>query len=270
MKKIVRFAKGFYNIYIKSNLTGASAALSYYLTMTFFPLIICLYTMLGNSYDKAIRVLHFLESLFSAETVAVAEDFLGYVARNHSSAMMVAGLTLLITSSSAAFRALQITIGEMQGKQRFEGFAFFLGSIVFSLVFVAAMYFGIVVMFTGREFIMLINRFLPFIDIGASWNTLRFILFGGIEFLMIFVLYSVCMPSKAKYSVWEGALLSTAATVGVSVVFSVFIGASTRYPLVYGSIASIILLMFWLYMTCMVIYCGAAVNITLRDIKNPS
>ena len=267
MAKIVQFAKGFFNIYFKSNLPRASAALSYYLTMTVFPLIICLYTLLGNSYDKAIRVLHFFEAFFTVETVAIAGDFLGYVARNHSSAMMAAGLMLLITSSSAAFRSLQITIGEMQGQQRFEGFAFFLGSIVFSLAFVAALYFGIIVMFTGREFIMLINRFLPFIDIGASWNTLRFILFGGIEFMMIFVLYSVCMPSPDRYSVWPGALLSTAATVCVSIIFSVFIGASTKYPLVYGSIASIILLMFWLYMTCMVIYCGAAVNITVRDLK---
>ena len=39
----------------------ASAALCYYMMMTFFPLIICLYTLLGNSYSRARRVLDFAE-----------------------------------------------------------------------------------------------------------------------------------------------------------------------------------------------------------------
>ena len=47
--------------------------------------------------------------------------------------------------------------------------------------------------------------------------------------------------------------------------FSAIIGASARYPLVYGSLASIILLMLWLYTCCMVLFCGAALNVALRD-----
>ena len=53
--------------------------------------------------------------------------------------------------------------------------------------------------------------------------------------------------------------------MGVSVAFSAFIGASARYPLVYGSLASVILLMLWLYTCCMMIFCGAALNVALRD-----
>ena len=39
-----------------------------------------------------------------------------------------------------------------------------------------------------------------------------------------------------------------------------FIAVSTRYPLVYGSLASIILLMFWLFLCCQIIYTGEALN----------
>ena len=66
----------------------------------------------------------------------------------------------------------------------------------------------------------------------------------------------------------DGALAATLAMVGVSIAFSLFIGASARYPLVYGSLASVILLMFWLYTACVVIYCGAAVNIALRNVRD--
>lgn len=268
MNIILTFVKKYYALYQRSNFPRASAAMTHFMTMTFFPLIICLYTLLGNSYAKAMSVLRFAETFVSPETVKVIEDFLGYVARNHSSAMMIAGLTLLATSSSAALRTLQITIGEMQGGQRYTGVMFFLFSVAFSVMIVAALYFGIVVMLTGNVFINWLNAYVPFFDISNSWNTLRFIVFGGIEFIIFLGIYAVCMPANGAYTVWPGALVSTAATVGVSVIFSVFISASAKYPLVYGSLASIILLMFWLYLTCMVIYCGAAINIVIRDMKN--
>ena len=54
--------------------------------------------------------------------------------------------------------------------------------------------------------------------------------------------------------------------VVMSYVFSAFITASARYSLVYGSLASLILLMFWLYLCCQIIYLGAALNIAIRDV----
>ena len=55
--------------------------------------------------------------------------------------------------------------------------------------------------------------------------------------------------------------------MGVSYVFSAIIGNSARYPLVYGSMASVILLMMWMYTSCIVIFCGAAVNVAQRNVK---
>jgi len=49
--------------------------------------------------------------------------------------------------------------------------------------------------------------------------------------------------------------------------FSFFMGKSVRYSLVYGSIASLILLMLWIYMCCFVLYLGAAFNVALYSIK---
>ena len=263
----MRFLHSFVLLYTNKRLSRASAALSYFLTMTFFPLIICLYTMLGNSYEKAMRVLNFAKNLMAAETVSYLRDFMIYVAANNSKAMMVAGLTVLVTSASAAVRSLQATIGEMQGKQKYQGLMGFLFSIVFSLVFIAALYFAILVMLTGRSFLYKLNSFLPFIDISNSWNGMRFLVLAGIDYAIIWGVYEVSMAAGCNYRSWPGALLSTGAMVGVSAAFSMFISASVKYPLVYGSLASIILLMLWLYTCCLVIYCGAAFNIVLRDFK---
>ncbi len=256
------------DIYSRSRIPRSSAALSYYLTMTFFPLIICLYTLLGSNYSRAVELLDLAENFLTGNTVRVVEDFLDYVASSNSPAMLVAGLAVLVTSSSAAVRTLQSTIGEMQGGQRFEGIMYFMFSIIFSLLFLAAMYFAVLVMLTGQEILELLNGILFFIDISGSWSWLRFLLLAAILFFIFWGVYRVSQRRQDHYKTYPGAMLATGATVVMSFVFSVFIGASAKYPLVYGSLASLILLMFWLHLCCQIIYIGAAFNIILRDSAN--
>lgn len=267
LDKIVRFVKNFIRIYTDTQVTIASAALSYYFTMTFFPLIICLYTMLGNSYDQAMRIVQFLKSFASEEAIDLISDFLVYVASNNSPAMMVAGLAVLVTSASAASRSIQTTIGRMQGGVKFKAFMYFAFSILFSLVFLAAIYFAMLVMLTGRQFITTVNKLLPFIDISHSWNWMRFLVMGGIFFVLVWGVYETAKRNCDEYSTFPGTVITTVALVAESLLFSVFIGRSAKYPLVYGSLASLILLMLWLYSCCLIIYVGAAVNIALRDTR---
>ena len=168
----MRVLRCFAGLYTRKRIPQAAAALSYYLTMSSFPLIICLYSLLGNNYAKALRILEFLDEFFSAETTRMLKSFFSYVAMSHSTPMLIAGITVLLTTASAASRSLQSTIGKLQGGRRYRGFRYFLFSLVFSLAFLAAMYFAIVVMFTGQKFIELINGYLKTVY-GAAWSYVR-------------------------------------------------------------------------------------------------
>ena len=263
--KALQVLKHMFRLYSDKRIPRSAAALSYYLTMTAFPVVICLYSLLGNNYTKAMQVVEFLDQFMSAETTRTIKSFMLYVSRSHSTAMFFAGLTVVLTSASAAVRTLQGTIGEMQGGRRFQGLRDFLFSMIFSLAFLASMYFGIIVMFTGRDFIELLNGWLPFIDISSSWQWIRFLLLGAIELVIFCGVFEVSKRRCDRYHVLPGAVFSTVGLVAMSWVFSGFIAVSTRYPLVYGSLASVILLMFWLFLSCQVIYLGAALNISIRD-----
>ena len=234
--------------------------------MTLLPLVICLYARLGNNYTRAMRVLDFVDQFLSAETTRFFRNFLNYVSVSHNSAMLVAGLTILVTSASAGVRNMQGTIGELQGGQRYRGLGDLLFSVVFSLVFLAAMYFAMVVMLTGREFIDLVNSYLPFVDIGNSWQWLRFPVLAGIMFVIFWGIFLVSRRRGERYPAYPGAIFATIGVVVMSLIFSSFIAVSTRYPLVYGSLASLILMMFWLFLCCQIIFLGAALNVVLRDL----
>ena len=267
LKRLLDFAGRFARLFQENRLPMAAAALSYNLTMTFFPLVIVLYTMLGNNYVKAMRVLAFAEQFLASETAAAIRDFLVYVATDRSSAMLIAGVTVLVTSSSAAVRSLHYTIGRMQGGVHYQGVWGFLFSVVFSLILVAGFYLVMIIMLAGRGMFDRLHEIIPAIDIGGTWNTIRFLLLAAIEYLMFWGIYLVSRRKGETYETYPGAILATLAMVAVNFIFSEFIGASVRYPMVYGSLASLILLMLWLYFCSLVIYCGAALNIVLRDMK---
>ena len=209
----------------------------------------------------------FIAPLLPAKAVEYVMSFIEYVSDNYSILMLLMAFSVIIVTASAAFRSLENTIGAMQGKRRYEGYVFFLFSILLSLGFTVTIYLAIVAMFFGGNILRSINVYLPFINAGNIWVNLRYLLLFGVAFAILLLIFEICKSKDQRYSTVFGALTGTVMLVGISAVFSTFINVSIKYPLVYSSLASLILLMFWLYCCCQAIYCGAAVNIVLRDMK---
>lgn len=254
------------SLYSENRLQIASAALSYYLTMTVFPLLICLYTMLGNSYESIMRLTRLASGIVAPDILDLIEEFLGYVSSNDSSTMLLAGLFLLLSYASAAVRSIHQTIYSLQGGNKFEGMGQYVVSLIFSLVFLAAMYFAVLVMLTGKEFIEAVNGLFPLVNISTGWTLVRFFVMALIFYIVIKGIYEAPKRPEDEYSTTFGALAATVAVLAVTMVFSVFISSSANYPLVYGSLASLVLMMLWLYSVCTVIYFGAALNIVIRNL----
>ena len=270
VKKLIYLIKRVIHYYNVKQIPLASAALCYYMMMTVFPLIICLYTLLGQNYDQALRILEFAEDFLSSDTLDTVRSFLAYVEDNHSLAMAIAGLTVMITSASAAVRSMLVTIGRMQGGLRYTGITGFVFSVLYSVVFLAATWFAIIVMFSSRNILNLIRRWLPIVEVDVNWHEVKYWMLAIIMFLILWGMYRFSREKGNRYFTWPGAIFATFGIVGMSLIFSGFIAVSARYSLVYGSLASVILLMYWIYLICQVIYIGAAINVSLRDLKKMS
>ena len=75
------------------------------------------------------------------------------------------------------------------------------------------------------------------------------------------VVYRMSAPrGKPRPPLLTGAVLSSAALVAASALFSWFIGMSSRYSLVYGSLASVIILLVWLYLCGNILILGNVFN----------
>ena len=270
VKKLIYLIKRVIHYYNVKQIPLASAALCYYMMMTVFPLIICLYTLLGQNYDQALRILEFAEDFLSSDTLDTVRSFLAYVEDNHSLAMAIAGLTVMITSASAAVRSMLVTIGRMQGGLRYTGITGFVFSVLYSVVFLAATWFAIIVMFSSRNILNLIRRWLPIVEVDVNWHEVKYWMLAIIMFLILWGMYRFSREKGNRYFTWPGAIFATFGIVAMSLIFSGFIAVSARYSLVYGSLASVILMMYWIYLICQVIYIGAAINVSLRDLRKMS
>lgn len=250
-------------LYFDHNLAKPSAAMAYYLTMTFFPLIICLYALFGQNLETAQRILGYIDQFLTPNAAELFGDYVVYVATRSGRAIIIAAVTLLITSASAAIRVVESTIAELQGGHRFKIWIDLVFSFLLALALVLTMYFAFMVMVTGHDMILLLKDRLPHLEIGMSWNWIRFIMLAGVVFLLFWGVFA--FYHNGRYRTLPGAALSTAGVVVMTQIFSAFISASARYSLVYGSLASLILLMLWSYMACQIIFVGAAFNVALRD-----
>lgn len=255
-------------ISLEYNVFRASAALCYFLTLSVFPTLICLYNMMGSLFPASNTIWGFLEGVIPENALNTILDFLRYVAANTSDAMLVLALSLLLSSASAAFRTVDNMIGEMRGKRRYSGFWGILFSLVFSLMLLVGFYLSMLLIVTGKGFLDFLDRYVMFMNFSDIWAWARFTLLFLLLFLLLLLVYRITAPKGKGFRALPGAAIATAALVTVSAVFSAVISNNTRYPLVYGSLGSLFIMMFWLYICGIVLFLGSALNVVLERLDH--
>lgn len=223
--------------------------------------------MLVNLLPNINLTLEEIKLLVPESTVKIIMDYVAYISAQNSKTMLTAGIILMATTSAAAFRSIHSIMAEIQGASRFQGVFALIFSFIFSLLFLAVIYFSAVVMVTGDWLIRFITNLFPVLYGLEIWSLIRFPVLFVIFIIVIYAIYRITAPRNLKGTFFPGAIIAAVILVLVSAVFSQFIGFSTRYPLVYGSLAAIIIYMLWMYACGQILIMGNAYNVVLRRHK---
>ena len=250
-------------IYLEKRVSRAAAELAYFLILSIFPMLICLNAMLGSMFPSEQNFIDIAEGLIPAGTLNILSEYIGYISSNSSSAMVTAGIMLMATTAAAVFRSIHSIMGEIQGKPRYKGPFSLAVSFIFAMVFLGVMYFGVVVVFAGNWFLTFLSEHF-WIGVSDAWAWLRFIMLFLILFVIIGGVYRLTEPKGIGEHLFAGTFMASISLVVISICFSWFIGLSSRYPLVYGSLASMIILMAWLYLCGNILIMGNVLNYVLR------
>ena len=262
----------------------AAASLAYFLILTLFPLLMCVNYFIGLLELDPEAVFSALDSLLPQESLSAILEYLTYVSgisQTQSAPLFWASLFTIVLSASAGLRTLLKTMDELYQVHPISSLRRLVVSLALSLLFLLTIYLSIVVILTGDWFFRLLETRLPapFLDVislrflGQLWGWLRYLLLFFVVLVLVLAIYRLGTPlpfRRAKGPLRLTALLSAAALVACSAVFSWFIGMSSRYSLVYGSLASLIILLVWLYLCGNILLLGAVVGrIWLQRDKAP-
>ena len=246
-------------LYVDNNIPTSSAALAYFLIMSIFPMLIIIYYLLGV-FNFDILELTSYSQIISADTEKIVNAFIDYVSQNHNTFMLLMAISVILLTTSAGFRSLQRGIGHLQEGTIYKGIRFFLTSILIAVLTVLNLSLAIITMFLSEKAVKTIFNLLNIENVHLFID-LRYIVMFLMVLMTMCLLYLMCTRKNMRAKIFPGAFVSTVGMFVVTWVFSIFISASAKYPVVYGSLASIIILMFWLYCCSQAIYIGVIVNV---------
>lgn len=258
---VVAFIVDVIEVFLDRRVSRSSAELAYYMLMTLFPMLIMVIAAVGWLPLQPASVITFLKSIIPSQSFELLSDYVTYVLSHQSKALFLAGLIMSITASSAAFRSLLSISSEIYGRRTFRGIWYFLTSLLFSILLLVVVYLSLVVVLTGNWFFQWFRSFFYMLPLPTNLRWIRLLILFGVALLFLTLLYRVTAPwGNKRPPVVKGAMIIALLLVGASSLFSTFISFSARYSTVYGSLASVIILMIWLYLCGNIVILGNVLN----------
>ena len=235
--------------------TQRSASIAYYATLSIFPLILGLIAILGlflPSETLQEDIFDFFERNLPG-AIDVLEQNIDSVIKYRGQIGAVS-LLLLFWSASAMFGAINRSINRVWGIKKDRPFyirklhdiGMGLGvGVLFLLSMAATSIFSIL-----NNLDVAIANFAA--DFGAK-------LFGFLSSFVIFLILFKYIPNTKTYwrYIWPGAVLSAVLFEIVKLMFLFYLDNIANFESVYGSVASVIVLLLWIYITAFILILGA-------------
>lgn len=257
----LRFIMEVVRVYLDRRCSRSAAELAYFLVLSLFPALVVVSAFVGMLRLDIGVALDAAGQFIPAGALTLLEEYLQYVTVNESGGLLLAGLAGTVTSASAAFRALMVSSSEIYGHTAHSPIRRFLFSILFSLLFLGIIYISLLVVLTGSWSLRLLNDWFHLSSLTGDWHWIRFLLLFSMALAFLACFYRAIAPKGDPHPpVLLGSFLTAVALAGASILFSWFISMSSRYSLVYGSLASVIILMVWLYLCGSVLLAGNVFN----------
>lgn len=248
--------------------TRESAALSYYAVFTLFPLMLLLIVVIGtvlgpaaaaNQIDGVLRI------FLPTSTAVFLQDSIAETLQQRGSFGLVAGITLIWSSLgffSNLSSALSRTFRDHEGYHK--GYSTILSRIYGIFVMLAM---GILLVASLATTVVF-----NLIDLVVFYQTTSWITTGALivplslSVAIFAFLYRFVPRRRVRWdAIWIAAFLGGGAWEIAKRLFTWYLDNIASYSVVYGSVATLIVLMFWVYLSGFIILLGAEFCVAIDD-----
>ena len=243
-----------------------SAALTYYLLFAIFPLLIFVSTLLGVLELDIASITAVLAPILPSDVVDIIRTYLEYVAANQSRQLLWFSLIFSIWFPMRSTGCLMHSLRKAFGRSAPENILLGqLRTLLFTIWMIFVIGLTLTLVVVGRRALYFLSGFLPLSETFISvWGYLRFIILGLVMAISLGILYQLALGQRRPLrEVLPGVGSSLAAWLLLSMAFSYYVENMARYAQLYGSIATIVVVLLWLYMSGQVLILGAELSAAL-------
>ncbi|HYQ79685.1 MAG TPA: YihY/virulence factor BrkB family protein [Solirubrobacterales bacterium] len=253
----------------EDNLTDWAAALTYYGLLSLFPALIAMVSLIGIFGDPQTTTAKLTEIITELGPESGAETFEGpikSIVENQSAAgfAFVFGLAVALWSASgyvgAFTRASNIIYETPEGRPFWKLRPLQIAVTLAMIVMMALLAIGLVL--TGPVVEAVAN------PIGLSstavdvWNVAKWPVMAAIFILMVDVLYYTTPNVKIRGFKWvtPGAMVAIVVWAIASALFALYVANFSSYDKTYGTLAGLVVLLLWFWITNLAILFGHQMN----------
>lgn len=281
LKSIYKFLVTIYFKFNEHNGFLLAAGIAFFTFLSLFPILILIGIALGYSLENAAlreQILAYIFKNLPALTDTIrktienaVQETINRLIAGRPGAGIIAVIALL-WSATGLFGGLGVALNAVYEVketrnviiQRLEALGVFLLIILLLLVSFAAT--SVASVFRAQ----VLNMLFPQSVASFAWTFLSYAI-GFISMILLFLTVYRFVPNvKLTFrDVWLGTLVAGIASEAVKYGFAVYLRvfASKSYGLVYGSLATFVLLMFWLNISAMLLLIGGEINVAYRRQK---
>ena len=255
------------NIYRKLNfseINSKAAEMSFYLLLSIFPFLIFTISIIVYiptfHLNKSILM---IKSIIPESAFNILLSIINSAIDNKSLSFLILSFIFTLCTSLRGIRSLIKWMNKSYSVKETRSFIkVFIISFIFTVSILVLILISVILLVFGE----LIGYFI-FNLIGLNgifiyvWNILRYIVAVSTLIIIIVNLYKYMPNKKIKTKdVIPGSIIATLVWLIVSFFYSYYTNNYSNYEVIYGSIAEIIVLITWLYLSSWSILIGLEVN----------
>lgn len=253
----------------KGNITAFSAQAAFFIFISLVPFAMLLISLLS-------RLPISVESLNGGELAFISPQIADFIKKVISdSSQTYSGAIISVTTVVTLWSASKGTVAIVRGLDTVYGVTVKRNYIklrlisllyTFALVIILILTFALTVF--GNSILEMISAAFPStVGIAGVVGFLRWVVTLLLLVLFFMLIYTVVPERKTKFmNELPGAVVSSLGWVGFSALFSFYIDNFANYVNIYGSLATIVILLLWLYFCMIILFFGAELNDMLREV----
>lgn len=261
----LRLIKKYFVKIFKDDIFGLSAEMAFYLLTAFFPFVILIFIIATGVSDQMQTLLFNLIRALPQDTEEIVMNVLLNFTGSKPIIITACFFALWSTSNviNTATKALNRFYGvpETRSYIKTRIMCLFFSFIIIAIIILC---FALIIFGEGTGILLRYLSVFSFLNTEKVWNWSRYLTVISVFLLGLVSMFKVLPNKKLKFAdVFVGSLLTTAAWCIASWGFSYYVNNFSRYHLIYGSIAGVIILTTWVYMSGFVILAGGVINALL-------